>query len=175
MLKGLKERLIERGWSEAEAHRVHEIMHSKENVEKHITIKQNMNLTLYWMSLIVLTICNLLVSLVLIPFLLVLKSFFVDIIAVILGVVFGLLFNLVINDIEHIEIKHHLVAAVFIPSLAIVNVFIMVNVANRFAEILKLDIHRNPLIISILYATAFIVPYIITVVRNDVFKKKEVQ
>lgn len=166
-----REKMLKRGWTEGEVKKTLEMMRSPEKVEKHLPIKKELQAMLYWSVLLVLVICNFVVSIVLIPFLLVLTSVELNLITLVLGLIFGLFFNLIIRDIEHLEKKHHLVAAIFIPVIAALNIFVMVSVAQRLAVITKVGVTQNPIPISIIYVAAFLLPYLITTIRGALKKK----
>ena len=159
MVETFKEKLISRGWAEEEAEKAHNIIHSEEKRLKHIKYNVSMSFVVYWTVLLVLTLANFVVSILLIPFLLILKPVLLELIVATLGLIFGLLFNLVIRDIEHVEIKHHLMAAVFIPAVAIINIFVVVSVANSIAERIKIPLEQNPVFTSVIYVVMFLLPY----------------
>ncbi|MCX8146963.1 MAG: hypothetical protein N3D84_00670 [Candidatus Woesearchaeota archaeon] len=148
------------------------MLYSEGKAEKHLEFKKRFNFTVYWTVLLVLTIGNFLISVILIPFLLVFKPVHLALIVSILGIIFGLMFNLIIRDIEHIEKEHHLIAAIFIPSIALINIFVMVNIANNLAARLKLPAHENAFLISLLYVIVFIIPYVFSEIK-DFLKKAE--
>lgn len=167
----LRERLLSRGWAQEEVDKAMGIMHSEEKKLKHMKYNVNISFVVYWTVLLVLTISNFLVSMMLVPFLLVMKPFMVEITVGIMGFVFGLLFNHVIRDIEHIEAKHHIAAAVFIPAVAIINIFVVVNVANAIAARIRLPLQQNPIFISVIYVAMFILPYGFTLIKDSVRRK----
>ena len=71
------------------------------------------------------------------------------------------MFNLLIADIDNIDTQHHVIAGVFIPAIAIINVFVMTNVANFMEAVLELrDVSHNPILISVIYVVFFIAPYV---------------
>lgn len=162
----LKEKLMGRGWAEEEAERTMQLIHSEEKKLKHIEYKISMNFIVYWTVLLVLTLANFVISIILVPFLLILKPFLVELIVAFLGIIFGLLFNLVIRDIEHIETKHHLAAAVFIPAIAIINIFVVVSIANSIAERIRIPLQQNPVFVSVVYVFMFLLPYGISSFRE---------
>ncbi len=162
----LRSRLLKKGWTREEIDKTINMLHGEGKQEKHIFFKKELNITLYWTTLLLLTVCNFLISIVLIPFLIVTNPFQLDITVAVLGVIFGLFFNHIIRDIEHIEAKHHLIAAIFIPAVALINVFLMVSVANSFAEKFEFAKQHNPVFTSIIYVAAFLAPYIIGILRQ---------
>ncbi|PIN86444.1 hypothetical protein COV19_04775 [Candidatus Woesearchaeota archaeon CG10_big_fil_rev_8_21_14_0_10_44_13] len=170
----LRNNLLKRGWAKEEVDRAMNIMNSEEKRLKHIRYNVGTNFVVYWAVLLVLTIANFLVSIMLIPFLLVMKPFLVEIIVGVMGLVFGLLFNLVIRDIEHIETKHHLAAAVFIPAIAIINIFVVVNVANAITARIKIPLAQNPIFVSLIYVVMFLLPYGLNMLREFLSRNNNV-
>jgi len=146
-------------WSSKEAKRISSLLVKKTQVNK-------MNKIVYWISLLVLVICNLAISLFLIPFLLIMEQNFVYIIVSVLGLIFGLLFNFLIHNIEDLEHKHHVTAMILVPLLAIINLYIVVTVSNNIDKIIKIDIQHNPLLIAGFYVLFFVIPYFITEVKR---------
>ncbi len=120
--------------------------------------KEQAHRVTYWTSLVVITTCNLLTAMFLVPFLMTLPKWYMYILITSIALVFGLLFNLIIRDIE-IETSHHIVAVIFIPLITIINLFLMTTVANKLDTILNINIQHNPLIVSLLYAVIFLLPY----------------
>ncbi|MBD3313230.1 hypothetical protein GF345_02205 [Candidatus Woesearchaeota archaeon] len=170
-----REQLMEKGWTEEEITKTLQMAHGEGKEEKHIEYKKEMNKTVYWATLLVLTVSNFLISIVLIPFLLVMQPLQLSVIVIVLGLIFGLMFNLVILDIEHIKNHHHLLAAVFIPGIALVNVFVMVSIANGFGDRIGLESHENPMLISIIYIAAFLLPYIYSQFREASKRWKRIE
>ena len=82
-------------------------------------VSKNINSILYWTLLIIAIIGNFLVSVVLVPFLLILKGPSLYFCLFFLGLSFGYLFSFVLRSIERINPKQHILANVFIPSLAL--------------------------------------------------------
>jgi len=170
MPKTLHEKLREKGWSEEEIAKTVSMMQSPEKLEKHMPAQRRMSLNLYWMLLILLAVINFFVSVALIPFLLVLKVGQLEIIMAVVGIAFGMLFNLLIWDIEHIETKHHLLAALFLPALAIISITLIVFASNRLATEIKGGMQQNPIIIAGIYVFAFLLPYLISLAKRNIWK-----
>ena len=173
MKKPLNQRLMEKGWSEEEANRTHKLFYDHPNPQKHVHYVKKSSVLFYWMMLLDLAICNFIVSFGLVPFLMVLKPGYVELIVVVLGVFMGLFFNMLIWDIEHIERKHHYMAMIFIPVTAIINMVIMVVLANKFAVLLKAPGHANAFVISLFYVLAFSAPYGFSVAKYEIQSRRK--
>lgn len=165
----LRQRLLEKGWSEEEIAHTHNLIHSDSQQEKHASFKQASHPILYWTGLIVAIVGNLLLSVTFIPFLMILDSIQLYIILGMVGAVFGAMFNVIIKDIEHINQKHHIVAGVFIPAIALVTVYVMANVANKFNVLINNPNQHNAVVFSIIYLVCFSAPYMYYKLR-DVLK-----
>lgn len=153
-------RLLEKGFSKKEAKKTIDII-KKAKERKSPKIKF-LDAIIYWILLIVTIIGNMIISIILIPFLLAFKRIPLYLTIIILATMFGFLFDQLIRDIEHLEKKHHIIAGIFIPSLAIINVYYMTSFTNYLIQSLKLPITpKPPLLISIIYVVSFTLPYII--------------
>lgn len=160
MPKSLQEKLSEKGWSKEEIEKATSIMEASPEKGR-VMFTRQMNPILYWMTLIVAIIGNLIISVVLIPFLIAVESVIAlySIIAL-LGLAFGFLFNVLLTDIEHIDPKHHVIAGIFIPAIALINIFIVVNITNTIDQIIfGTNIHGNVFVIGFVYVMAFMGPY----------------
>ena len=126
---------------------------------------------IYWISLLAAMVGNFIITVILVPFLVMLQDkVTLYIIVMIMGIVFGALFNFLLSDIERLDHHHHVMTGVVIPVLAVINVYIMVNVSKAVGTIISVTVNQNALVISIIYVAMFIVPYII----NSILKNYKV-
>lgn len=160
MPRSLREKLREKGWKEDEIEHALSIMKPSES--KSAVFVNRMNPVLYWSALVISIIGNFLIAVAMIPFLLVLSNVQLYVVITILAISFGAMFNLLINTIEALDPSHHVIAGVFIPALAVITIFVMVNVANQISFVLQTPIHQNPIFVSVAYVVAFILPYAYT-------------
>ncbi len=123
-----------------------------------IVPKESNKLT-YWMALMVLVTCNFVVSVVLIPFLIILETVPLYAIVITFGVMFGSLFKLIYSTIESVD-NLKSAATFFIPSIAIINIAVIATIANEMNELLLLQSGHNPAVLGLIYALAFISPFI---------------
>jgi len=151
----LEERLAEKGWSKRDISKTVRIIRK---AKKHPKIRV-LDESVYWFSLLLAIIGNFIISVSLIPVLLVLQSFPLYLVLITIGVAFGLLFELLIRTIEHLEVQEHLFLGIIVPAIAVFNVFIIVVFSNSLEEVIKIDNPQNPLMIGVVYAGAFILPY----------------
>lgn len=166
----LRKTLEEKGWETEDIERAVNIMESE--TEHKAGIRSDMGRILYWMALILTVVGNLLLSVVLVPFLLVLTSWMLYLMVACVALVWGLLFNIIIHDIEELDVQHHVIAGIFIPFIAIFNVYIMVNLSNTVDRILKISqIQQSPWLVGCVYVIVFMLPYFFTNVVPR-FRKK---
>jgi len=161
MNEGIYSKLGSKGWSREDLIKANNIFQSAQE-KKHHMVKL-LDEFIYWFVLIVAIIGNLIVSVVLVPFLLVFHAIFLYGIISVIALTFGFLFIVIIDDLKELERKEHIVAGVFIPSLALVNVYFMVNFANHLNRTIRInEVSHNPIIVSLVYVIAFTIPYVVS-------------
>lgn len=122
--------------------------------------KSESNDITFWMALLVLLVSNFAISIVLIPFLIILEKVPLYLIISLIGIMFGALFKLTLESISNLENKHHYIAQFFIPALAIINIAVITVLSNKLDVLLELNIIHNPVTLGLIYALAFILPFI---------------
>jgi len=162
MRTDLSERLKAKGWNKKEIKRVKRVFKkAQENKSAQLKIFEEF---IYWFVLLIAIFGNLVVSVALVPFLLELTNVMLYVVIVLLALAFGALFDLLIRDIEALEKKHIVVAGVFIPLLAVVNIFYVTKFANFISGKWELGVSHNPLLIAVLYVGAFVLPHVLSYV-----------
>lgn len=158
--------LKKKGWNDEEIMKADRIIVERMQKDKSGTTTY-MNKAVFWTMFFIMIIGNFIISILMIPFLLVLNLTFLDFIIVVLGVSFGFLFNFLITDIRHVPFKHHLFAGTVIPIVAVLNFFFMTSMANSLANYLQVsNVRQDPYTISIIYMIAFIAPYLVDRIRE---------
>ncbi len=114
----------------------------------------------FWTTILVLLISNLIVALVLVPVFILTTSAYVYILIAVFGLMLGMIFNHLISDIEHLRRGHHVFAAFFIPALAVVNILFILPAANALSSLLRFNAVQNPLSVASVYVLAFLLPYL---------------
>jgi hypothetical protein len=153
MKKRTKEHLQKKGWNDKEIRKAEVLL---EREEKHDPFLLKL---VFWSALVVIIFANLIVSLILIPFLIVLNAGVLYLIIILLGGTIGFLYNFLITDMGHFGSKHHIAASIIIPLIAITNMILMVTLGNKFINNLKINnVEHNPWLIAIIFAVAFILP-----------------
>lgn len=157
-MRNLVDRLEKRGWGRKDIIKAVEIIKkAKKDKPKEIKFLDE---RIYWILLTIMVAANFAISVAIMPLLIALKGIFLYFILIVLGIVFGLLFELVIRSIEHLEKQHHVFLAFLIPLTALANVFVISNISNNLARTLNLTNAHNSIIIAIVYAVSFVLPYV---------------
>ena len=158
-MENLIKRLEKRGWSSKEIEKaVGIIQNAKQNKNKaNLFLEKRIYLVLFAIILA----SNFAISIALIPLLIALNGMILYFLIMVLGIIFGLLFELVIRSMEHLEKRHHITLAFLIPITALINIFIISRLSNDLTEKLNLKNIHAPIIIALVYAISFVLPYII--------------
>jgi len=162
--KTLREKLAEKGWKDAEIEHALSIMKPSES--RTVLVQPSANPLLYWLTLIISIIGNFLIAVAIIPFLIVLSDLQLYIVIGLIAISFGAMFNFLINTMEHLDPSHHVIAGVFIPALAAITIFVMVNVANRLSKFFQSPIIHNPVWVAVIYVAIFSAPYFANKLAN---------
>ncbi len=156
MARNIKLHLKEKGWSEREIKHAESILHHRATHDVHFSK------IVFWCALFVTIIGNIVLSLILVPFLLLLNNLIVYAIVVLLALMMGFIYNFLVTDIGHLQLKHHLLAAIIIPCIALANIFIMVLASNKLVARAELQAApQNAGIIAFLFAIVFMIPYLV--------------
>lgn len=156
--------LIEKGWTKEDISQAIGII-ERAKKSRHPKIKI-LDRAVYWLSLLLAVIGNLIISVALLPFLLALSGMQLYLIIIALGLAFGLLFELLVRGIENLEAMHHLFLGIIVPIAAVINFII---VSDNAKKIIGVENPQNSIIAGSAYAAAFIMPYI----AYQVFLKRE--
>ena len=160
MNEKLIKKLAVKGWNKEEIRKTEEILKkSKIKRSKRIIL---LDKYVYWIALFVGIVGNSMISISLIPFLVTLKGFKLYFVIVVLGISFGLFFEILIRGIENLEKKHHLVAGIVIPCLALINMYLITIFSYNLGSATGLEnLAHAPLMIGFVYAVSFIAPYVL--------------
>ena len=158
MPEKLEAKLRKKGWEKKHIRRAIRII-DEAHEKKHPGIKM-MDAHVYWILLIVIAIANFAISAALLPSVMALSGIFLYVVLATAGLIFGLAFELVIRSIEHLEHNHHVALGIIIPAIAAINVFFMAAMADDVKISVGLGNAQSPYLISIVYAIAFVLPFI---------------
>lgn len=162
-------RLQQKGWKDTEIRKAEAVLGRELRYDVHFSKM------VFWSAIIVIVFANMVVAGVLIPFLIALNEWVLYGAVILLAGTVGFLYNFLITDIGHLERKHHLWAGILVPLLALGNIVVVVILSNRFIEDAKIqNVPHDPYIIGIVFAIAFILPYVIDRLRLMVMERKVV-
>jgi hypothetical protein len=165
MVESLREKLEKKGWSKEEIDKTLRILEKAEESKRPALAM--LDKLVYWVALLLAIGGNLIISVVLIPLLLTIQSAVaLYFIIFILAIAFGLLFSLLLGDIGSISRQRLVVAGVFIPVVAIINIFIVVYISNFISQRFEEFTLHNPYLVSIIYVASFSLPYIIQKIKR---------
>ncbi|MFH1053302.1 MAG: hypothetical protein V1740_02680 [Candidatus Woesearchaeota archaeon] len=169
-MERLEKKLKKKGWNQRDIKKsVRILKNSKKKREKHVKVLDKL---IFVFVFIVAVIANIVMSIFLIPLLIVMEStssFFLIIVS--LALISGVIFTFLIYEIESLEKKHHILLGVIVPLIALVNIIIIVFISNRLLDQLNtFKVHQNPLIVPVIYIIFFLLPYIISLLKNRQYK-----
>lgn len=127
---------------------------------------------LYWVLLFTAIIGNFVVSVVLVPFLLILKGIPLYFSLFFVGLSFGWVFNVILHSLEVLQKDKHIIWSIFIPALALINVGIFAVLSNKLIVLLKLSTPpHSPMLVGAFYVFGYVLPGAIAHARS---KRKNV-
>ncbi|MBD3354759.1 hypothetical protein GF361_02115 [Candidatus Woesearchaeota archaeon] len=172
MKKERKTELMKKGWSKEEIKNAEDIIEDRKLHDKSRSMLR-LDRILFWGILFMMAVGNALVAFILIPLLLVFNKLVMNLFVIVIGFSIGVLFNFLIWDIEeHLTRKHHLIAALSIPILALFNMYFIVKASNAINILFDIsEVKGDPVTVSALYAIAFLLPYLWTLFVNKKIKK----
>lgn len=158
-----EERLLKKGWTNTEILHTKKILESaEEKKKKHILFLDSI---LFWLMLVVLGIVYLGFAFVIRVLAIFLEPVYLNLISLLLGFIIGIFITSSIENIHWFKIKHHILAIVIKPLLAILSFFI-VFVNTRFLIEEKGIISReNLLIAAIFFILGSLAPYLFHFVK----------
>ncbi len=168
MKRSTKIKLEGKGW------KTEDILHAEQAMDKASAHDVHFSKIVFWTALVVTIFANIGVSLLLIPFMIVFNKLMLFSIIILLAGSIGFLYSYIVNDIGHLEKKHHVLAGILLPLIALANVAAMSLISNNIMQDLKVaQPPHNPLVIGIVFGVAFILPYfIMKVVHHSSGRKK---
>ena len=151
---------VHKEWTPELAVRTEEILIAGER--KKSSWVQGVDSALYWVLLFIAIVANFVISVVLVPFLIILKGWSLLFCLFFVGASFGLVFSFILHSLEKMQTEQHIIASVFIPCLALINVGIFAVLSNKLIILLKLATPpHNPMIVGAVYVFGYIIPGIV--------------
>ena len=128
---------------------------------------RELDILIYWTTLLVLAVANFFVAVALIPFLVLSTSFHFYLLISLLGLFFGYVFNLLVSTMQAIDRQHHMIAAAFVPLSALMNLAIISASASTISVLLGIEGAANPFVVSTVYVAFFVMPYAIRMISRN--------
>jgi hypothetical protein len=148
---------VHKEWSSEFAAKTEQILRQAE--QRKPSWIRSVDNALYWALLFSAIIGNFIVSVVLVPFLLILKGASLYFSLFFIGVSFGWVFSFILHHLEKIQKHQHIIASIFIPCLALINVGIFAILSNKLIILLKLATPpHNPFFVGAFYVLGYILP-----------------
>ncbi len=158
-LRAEYERLRQKGWTREEIIQTVEIL--KKEHEKKSWVMKWLNRIIFWGALVLLIFGNMIISVVLIPIMLISTPFLLYPGLLVIGATFGALYTIIIGDIEKIEDTPKIMPELFIPAIALINVYIMTVLSNQLALMLSMHLAvHTPIFVAAAYVAGFVMPLI---------------
>jgi len=155
----LRMSLAEKGWQEHHIERAVSTLHAAESVKDSGT--KLLDLVIYWVAMVLAVVGNFVLSIALIPVLLAFNDIALLISVAIAAILFGMTLDFVLKEIEHLRKTHLIIPELFIPAIALINVYIITNLSNDIARALQLPTTHNPWTVSIIYMVCFVIPHFV--------------
>jgi hypothetical protein len=82
------------------------------------------------------------------------------------GFAFGFLFNLLIIGVEHLKARHSIIAGIFIPLLAVLDIVLIIRIIGLISAFFDTPpVFNMPMIVAV-FITSFVIPYLVSVVTG---------
>lgn len=132
--------------------------------EEH-AMRPSSSILIYWISLLVLVVMNMLVAGVVAVLQLAIGSEQLLIIVAILGLFFGYITSRLVTLVENLEARHHFFAHVLVPAAAMLNLLVISMATNRLSSFVGLGSQHNPWLVSIGYTASFVIASVAATLR----------
>jgi hypothetical protein len=153
----LRMNLANKGWQEHHIDRAVSVLQQSQSVKSDGV--KFLDSFVYWFALLLAVLGNFVLSIALIPVLLAFSNIALLVSVAIAAVLFGTVLDFVLREIEQLRHTHLIIPELFIPAIALINVYIITNLSNSVAALLKLPTSHNPLTVSIIYMVCFVIPH----------------
>ncbi len=156
--------LLKKGWSASEIENAGRIIDEAET-KKHVGIKF-LDKSVFWAMLFLLIIMNVVCSIFIARLLFIVRNYAIDIIVALVGFIFGVLFTVLIADIEKLDKTHHQTLIIVFVLSGVINFGLLTNFIKDMAYTSALPLVHNAYVIGAIYLTAFLIPYVVFLMRR---------
>ncbi|MEM3154482.1 MAG: hypothetical protein QW165_02860 [Candidatus Woesearchaeota archaeon] len=148
---------VHKEWSPDLAAKTEQILRSAEKAKS--AGMRFVDSSLYWILLIIAILGNFILSVVLVPFLITMRGLPLYFSLFFIGGSFGWMFSFILHHIEQLKKGQHIIASIFIPALAIINVGIFAMLSNKLIFLMKLSTPpHNPFLVGAVYVFGYVLP-----------------
>lgn len=140
-----------------------EITHSSKEM------KDSIHEFMYYISLLLLVLTNFAAVFMLLPVFLFLKGFELYAILILFSILLGFLFNTLLHAMHHLGEKHHVIATVLVPAMALFDMIVLIRALDKMSLVLGVPLQYNPLSVILTFIVIFLMPYFF-----DLFRGKHV-
>lgn len=156
---------VHKEWSPDFAAKTEQILRSAEKAKS--AGMRFLDSSIYWILLFLAIIGNFILSVVLVPFLLAFKGLALYFTLFFVGISFGWVFSFILHNIEQLKKNQHIIASVFIPALALINVGIFAMLSNKLIILMNLATPpHNPFFVGAVYVLGYVIPGSLTHLRK---------
>ncbi|MBI4140597.1 hypothetical protein HY485_02040 [Candidatus Woesearchaeota archaeon] len=171
-MEELKQKLAAKGWSQRDIEKTATILQQAHKKKTNWTLL--LDELLIWLSIITAITGNFVLSVVLVPFLIIMSGTMLYATIIIIAAAFGVLFTLLLRAVERIEIKKRILTGIVIPVIGLINMYIIARLSNQLITQLQLKTtEHNPALVSMVYIFAFLIPYLVTYYLQEFTKQKQ--
>ncbi|HSU72742.1 MAG TPA: hypothetical protein VLJ21_02745 [Candidatus Binatia bacterium] len=155
----LRMNLASKGWQPHHIDRAISVLQSSASIKSDSV--RLLDSVIYWIALALAVLGNFVLSIALIPVLLAFSDIALLISTAIAAILFGMVLDFVLREIEQLRHTHLIIPELFIPAIALINVYIITNLSNNVALALNLSTTHNPWVVSIIYMICFVIPHFV--------------
>ena len=161
----MKEKILKKPWPTHVKKQTMDVLSSAHEKKSNLVLL--LDELVYWTLLFLGIAGNFIISVVLVQFMLILTGIYLYATLFLVGLAFGTLINVVLIEIHKIEAKAHIIPGLLIGAIALINVYIMTKLANLLEVKLQLlTPSHSPMLVSVVYVLAFLIPHIITSIKS---------
>jgi ABC-type multidrug transport system permease subunit len=156
--------LLSKGWSTKEIAHASQIIEEAEN-RKHIGIKF-LDKSIYVALIFLLLVTSIICSIFLVPFILVIKSYFIILIVSLLGFAFGVIFSILLVDTERLVNKKSKKLLWTLIISGVFNAALIIEFSTRFSIQTSISLTQSPYLIGGMYLFSYLTPHIVFMIQN---------
>ena len=163
-MEHVKRLLVKKGWSSREIEKTIRILGNAQH-KKSKTILF-LDQAAIWIGLLLVILGNFIVSVVLVPFLIIMSGFWLYLTLLLIAMSFGFVVSVIAEYLEKIQKEHLLIMGILLPAIALINVYIMTHFSNRLEILMQVGTQHSPALVALTYTVGFMIPYVISRIKH---------